>query len=277
MWCFTQIYKPPGDRMVLMTAQQWQFALLGAYEALDAPSEAVAPQSHPDDIAQLPVATVRGPLAASASSAGLGVSAQSKQSKSRSSSRRAARIDVNVRFGVHAGFQPYTRYDITRWGTIYVTRAVAEVDMELAAAVVWEAASFLFRLQLIELDRALASSLYIGHSGRSAVNRERAVMDVWGGRGIRPVWEMDVGCDPVTSCDWKIRLPCVKAMASLTDGWRGGPHLLWQDAFGQNQAAYEMFEASVFRLYALEYHALFGTCPVLPLSMPSVTRFVAYA
>ncbi|OBZ76622.1 hypothetical protein A0H81_03260 [Grifola frondosa] len=90
--------------------------------------------------------------------------------KNANAKRVADRVDINVRFGIHGGFPPYSADCAPAWGDVNITRQMLSADRTVFVGIVWELALFNFRLELIFLDRQLVPYFYNHSDQRLALH-----------------------------------------------------------------------------------------------------------
>ncbi|OBZ78745.1 hypothetical protein A0H81_01028 [Grifola frondosa] len=210
--------------MVLMTTQQWRIALEGKYFAIEYEHSHVEPESAKEHIIRLPPPPPqeKRPRQEGKMEAG-------QIMKNANAKRVADRVDINVRFGIHGGFPPYSADCAPAWGDVNITRQMLSADRTVFVGIVWELALFNFRLELIFLDRQLVPYFYNHSDQRLALRRERVIYEIWNSGGVRPMWTDDLKCDRLTSVLWDERREAVKQMAIVMKDWPDGQHLLWTD------------------------------------------------
>ncbi|OBZ76261.1 hypothetical protein A0H81_03029 [Grifola frondosa] len=263
IFCFQQILSPPAHRMVLMTTQQWRIALEGKYFAIEYEHSHVEPESAKEHIIRLPPPPPqeKRPRQEGKMEAG-------QIMKNANAKRVADRVDINVRFGIHGGFPPYSADCAPAWGDVNITRQMLSADRTVFVGIVWELALFNFRLELIFLDRQLVPYFYNHSDQRLALRRERVIYEIWNSGGVRPMWTDDLKCDRLTSVLWDERREAVKQMAIVMKDWPDGQHLLWTDQCSSDFDAYSKFETEVFTFYVEAFHGRFGRIPHVPLEQP---------
>lgn len=268
-WCFGEILSPSSQPYVLLTISQWKVALEGRYHAFELPVGPIQPTSSPADIARLPApppTAKRARLNEPASE--VSTSAAPGPSSTQAAKRLVDRIDIAVRFGIFGGHAVYTSRETPSWGRGVVARHTADTSLAIAECILWELSVFLFRLQLLALDRELAHSFYAASTPLEAARRERLVFKIWGGSGIRPLWEQKVECDPVNTLRWKTRLPCVRALGEVMMAWPDADACGWREAYDDDFEEFAEYERRMFMFYAKFYHGCHDTLPVLPFVAP---------
>lgn len=284
--CINQVLEPPPHAKVMMQAAEWRIALEGAYYAMVDDESTVRPQSTREDIERLPPSP-RGfkrlraepkPIKSNRSRAVAGSKdinqvqdngvMQRTKSTHAADRRYANRVDINVRFGVHLGFEPYTPDLVCQFGEKSITRLDADTDDKLAAMVLWELALFSFRIELLLLDRAIMAACWA--EGEDARVRERAVKMIWDTGSVRPQWEWDPSQDALTSPVWGVRMVRVRAFASVLRDWPRGEDLKWLDIHETDEAAFCEFEQRVYKFYALTFFAYRSRLPTLPICQPAI-------
>ncbi|KAI0037683.1 hypothetical protein FA95DRAFT_1613983 [Auriscalpium vulgare] len=254
-WCIAQTITAPDGGAVLLTGTQWRIALEGRYHQICRPEKGgIQPRSSPDEIARLPP----------------GPRAQKQARSSRPPDRRALRrtcdrIDINVRFGVTGGFQPYTENIQPTWGTQQVARADADVDKRIWAEVTWELAAMNFRLELMALDRLMNAAAYAEES-EGGKDRELEIMLIWEGDGqVRPTWDrrnITCGIDAPTPA---ARRSAFTRWARVLNVWPPARGMLPETPPGTQ----EEFEAQIAGFYCNQFHLTWGRFPSLPHAAPT--------
>ncbi|OBZ65235.1 hypothetical protein A0H81_14715 [Grifola frondosa] len=180
-WCLQQIFNPPKHGKVLMTKTQWKIALQGKYYAVDYSGCRRDPESPLCDIKRLPIA----PSPSKRPRIEPGGSVQGANSRRPYADHRMSdRVDINVRFGVYAGFLPYNREERFKWGGTSVDYNTIVSNNDIAVHVLWELSVLNFRFELLMLDRIEAPHRY--GTTAAQVQRESLVVEVWGGGDILP-------------------------------------------------------------------------------------------
>ncbi|KAI0039288.1 hypothetical protein FA95DRAFT_1612691 [Auriscalpium vulgare] len=256
-WCIAQTVRPPQGGRVVLTAGQWRVALEGRYYRIDIPADRdIRPQSSSVDIGKLPppppkTGTATGP----------------QRAPDRRTQRRAAdRVDVNVRFGVHGGFEPYREELQPLWGSRGLARAQADLDTRVWMEVTWELSCMNFRLELMALDRIMDPAAYSEESGWGTA-REEEVMLIWEGDGkVRPMWDRRaVVCGIESLADGR-RLGAFTRWARVLNSWPAANGKLPQTPEGTTQ---DLFEAHIARFYCFQFYSVSGRLPSFPLVAPS--------
>lgn len=281
MWCLLEVLCPSNHCMVLMTTSQWRIALEGRYYLPDNMVNCtVKPQSSSHDMARLPPwprktkkARLEPQVASNVTSAS---SVEVRKRKKALDRRVADRVDIGVRFLVHAGFAPYDDTTSPQWGRTFVTSKMAHEDKDLWAEVVWELSVANFRLELLQLDRKVVMGVYCYEDKRYAAQREGKICHIWATGGLSVDWERESRwVDRLVIEDWEARRGAVKVMAEVLCGWPGGSKLMWHKDYDSNFKAFTDFEHAVFLFYTVTFHKHCGRLPIMPLSQPkSLARHV---
>lgn len=133
---------------------------------------------------------------------------------------------------------------------------------------IWDAAELLFRFEIFALDSFLreaypqASALTAG----STLERRQMVCAVWQGNGFLPS-----GPSPLTSSEWRVREPAVRALAALVKTWPRTSVLEMPENF--EQASFEQFEREVWSAYAQTYTDYHWREAPFPCLYPNVLPF----
>lgn len=192
--------------------------------------------------------------------------------------RQARRIDVNVRFGVHAHFAPYNSAESFPWGSSNVSLEMATVDRVLQAEIVWELSVLNFRLEFLALDRLLRKDIYEHDDQRAAAERESALFAIWNSGGVSPMWEVSPeSIDPFSSRSIRNREDMIKRMANVLATWPGGESAFqlyqYQDHnvnghVHSSRGSFIDFEESVFRFYIQLFSKTLNRLPTVPFLQP---------
>ncbi|OBZ77567.1 hypothetical protein A0H81_01938 [Grifola frondosa] len=215
-------------------AAEWQsvdddpprrIALEGKYCAIPYRPSIVKPASTPAEIALLPQGPPADPIKQKRTretEAGV-VEAPVNCEEKRRYRRIVDRIDISVRFGVHAHFAPYQpELTVPSWGAFCVTRAVADKDSVLWAEVIWEIALMNFRLELLDVDRDLLPALYAQEDSSAAAACQHDLLGIWGIKGfLRPMWMETDRVDELSADDWEVRREAFVRWAHVMQGWPG--------------------------------------------------------
>ncbi|OBZ70778.1 hypothetical protein A0H81_09007 [Grifola frondosa] len=260
-WCLLQIYDPPDDRLVLMMKSQWAIALQGGYHYVKYKDSHFRPLSPVADIERLPprpsVNTSGFMNSGDSSKNETSVELETGEIKDSSPSHRHRngekknsrcqrqadsrlidRVDINVCFGVYAGFPPYVRDTIVRWNDMDVTYEMIASSKDIAAMVVSELSILNFCLDLLDLDRQMLPNLYIDPN--SAMEREDAIFEIWGGGGFQTIVDISSGCE---------RTKAVMLFGEIMQIWSGGDSLKCLDTFA-DPTKWDSFLAFEKRVYA---------------------------
>lgn len=267
-WCFDQVTRVGEQGSTPMTAYEWRAALDGLYYSIPYDPSVVKPKSTLADIQRLASAP---PPAKRQRTGPPGNSYKSKKNEKAQSRRLASTIDVNVRFGVHAGFDPYDPDQQVTWGKITLRSADIAVQPghTLLHEILWELSVANFRLELLELDRAILRVVYDHPDRAVAARRESLVCRVWRNGHLRPTWENTDQCDALSSVLWADRISAVKQLASVLSAWPGGDeYKTWNPKSAWDAFAFFEFEYGVFLFYARAFHRRYGRRPILPLLFP---------
>ncbi|KAH9950821.1 hypothetical protein B0H21DRAFT_818977 [Amylocystis lapponica] len=213
----------------------WRIALEGAYHAIAITPTGPQPLSSPKDIARLPPAPQP--------TKHLRTSDAPPSQNDRNRKRPRDRLDISVRFGVHAGIPPYTGDETPMWRAREVTRADADTDRRLAAEVVWELSVLLFQLELLDLDPELAPAS--GTARLTAADREFLLPALWSDeQTFYPAW-----------------MPAESQPCLYSPSWRTRKFVV--------EDVYLPFERRVLVFYMQSFHRVRGRMPTLPLVCPA--------
>ncbi|GBE86487.1 hypothetical protein SCP_0903660 [Sparassis crispa] len=179
-----------------MTASQWWTALEGTYYYVSYKHSSIQPKSSAEDISRL------APPPQSAKNACreymLKQGEVSRCCDKAADKHLTDRVNINVRFGVHATFLPYDPDNtLVQRGNTFVSRAIADQDKQLWAEVVWELSVLNFHLDLLDLDWTMAEAHYTHAIRNLAAQRKASICDIWNGIGVRPMWQEDIDYDPL--------------------------------------------------------------------------------
>ncbi|THH20520.1 hypothetical protein EUX98_g8568 [Antrodiella citrinella] len=211
-WCLGQAVNSPSHG-ALWAKTAWRNALDGLYYRVqDIPSDHWQPLSAAADIARLPP-HVNAPRShtrpthvsppTDSTSGNLSVeSAGGKKKRARKGPKsverseqrkRAERVDVNVRLGVHAEFTPWDPAEEVSWGRWKLSQDAVCGNSVLWREVLWELALVNFRLELLHVDRQLCPAVYADPT--QALMRSHQVISIWSSEGAvlpvsctKPVW-----------------------------------------------------------------------------------------
>ncbi|EMD38690.1 hypothetical protein CERSUDRAFT_94227 [Gelatoporia subvermispora B] len=196
-WCIKQVLVPPSDGKILMATTQWRIALEGKYVRTKYnPNASVLPKSHPADMAKLPPPSGEPPSSAVKRSRDEGEQddVHKPTTNPRHLKRYCDRLDISVRFNVHAGFTPHSSSASFTWGKERIDRARADSDRTLWAEIVWELSILDFRFELLDLDREMVPHIYLDLT--SALKREDLIKSVWSEQGEPGMGQSSL--DPLT-------------------------------------------------------------------------------
>ncbi|OBZ67224.1 hypothetical protein A0H81_13045 [Grifola frondosa] len=198
-----------------------------------------------------------------------GVEAPVKCEEKRRYRRIVDRIDISVRFGVHAHFAPYqAELTVPSWGTFCVTRATADKDSVLWAEVIWEVALMNFRLELLDVDRDLLPALYALEDSSTAAARQHELLEIWGMEGfLRPMWMQTDDMDDLSAADWEVRRQAFVRWARAMVQWPG-VELQWDANVLCDRREYDGFEQQVIAVYCRTFYAARSRLPTVPLARP---------
>ncbi|OBZ78481.1 hypothetical protein A0H81_01593 [Grifola frondosa] len=279
MYCLAQATDPPADGRVLMTTNQWRMALEGKYYALPYRSLVVQPVSLPTDIARLPSNPDVDPSTLKRTrELEDGETHEACSSGERRRFKRIAdRIDVNVRFGVHARFTPYqAALTMPSWGQLNVTRAVADMDRTLWGEVVWELTVMNFRLEFLDVDQDLLPALYAEEDTSHAARRQNDLKHIWSPHGyLRPMW-CTCRTDELGAMDWTVRRHAFVQWARAMEGWPSAC-LQCNEEDLQARDHYDAFECKVVEFYCRAFYQQRARLPTVPLVCPpSMVRHIIH-
>lgn len=265
LWCIKQVVETASHGMVLMSGNDWRTALEGAYYQVNIePIEGEDAERTSRRAAQLAL------LPKDPRSDGSPPPKRQKVDNAGGRERRrrlAARGEINVRFGLHAGFHPYDFSETSQWGSASISHEGMK-SSDLWAEVVWELSVLNFRLELLQLDRIHCPSLYIVADG--GFSRSQAIADVWGRDGLVSVqWTTARNVDLLSGSS-DVRTPALQRLATVLAEWPGGSHLRemcrkWPEVNS---------DRDIYLFYIRSAHAVFNRIPAIPLVQPrSMDRF----
>jgi hypothetical protein len=208
-----------------MSTQQWRFALEGTYYIVEDDTTRSILYANPILEAhanKLPI----HPPDPKRSRRTLGDSSTSRRTKRSkgqgpNNNRLADRLEVAICFGVHGGFDPYTKAETVRWGCIDLNAALILADRELLHKVVWELSVVNFRFEFLDLDRTILKAVYTYPDESLAAHREYIICNIWNNGSICPAWMDDPSPDPFSHGTWIEQVDAVKQMLSVISYWPG--------------------------------------------------------
>ena len=265
LWCFDQIRT---RERVLMSTKHWRIALEGAYYSI--PYDHLKLKAEigvsPEEIQRLP------PTPPDTKHRQLSEDPVRKNKTTTQHKRVADRIAINVRFGVYGGFRPYDPLVKQDWGkSEWDAKSISASGERILSEVVWELSVASFRLELMDIDRALLTTVYGYPDSSLAARRESQICQIWNYGWVRPAWENGER-DPLSSDDWTIRVRSLKQLAAVVSCWPDGSrfkkYALTSDMVMNEKAALEL-EYCVFLFYAETFHRLRGRRPILPRLQPA--------
>lgn len=255
-----------------MTSDEWKIALEGRYYLKPFNPDEVKPEAPSADIAQLPPAppapsdTLAQPI--------VGVlDAKATKKKAEAVKRLANRIDINVRFGVYAGFPPHDDSIVCQWGDTEISQAQASNNERLWNEVTWELSVMHFRLEFLDLDRQMVPAFYQATDTRISAERQAQVCRIWNSGGIRVMWHTaERERDPFSSSDFADAHKLVRQMAEVMFQWpldRVTKKMLEYPAGAFSAGpVFDAFRVTVFTIYAKSFYAANDRIPHIPLSQP---------
>lgn len=268
-WCFAQLLHPDEGRGILMSKFHWLVALEGKYYIISYDHVTVPMRVPKEDIAKLPSAppdTKRRRLEPSA---------QPKKIDTAQQNRLAARITVNVRFGVYAGFEPYDATKSFLWGKTSVSSGLlaSQSNAEIIREVAWELSVANFRAEFLDLDRLVLEDVYTNPDQSMAARREHVICNIWKNGFVRPMWETDLYCDPLSSPDWSSRVNAIRQMSKAISLWPDGSRFeSWDPQCGADANSFNDLEYEIFLFYSSTFHRYYGRRPILPVVQPPTLR-----
>ncbi|THH29461.1 hypothetical protein EUX98_g4727 [Antrodiella citrinella] len=225
VWCLNQALNS-ASHGVLWTKSCWRIAMDGEYyRILDIPAGDIQPLSSAADIAQLPVhirpaRTVPDvqPRKNKRLRKGTNTLVRGDQR------RRAERVDVNVRFGVHAQFKPHDESEAQEWGRWQLSQADVNEHTALWREIVWELSVVNFRLELFHVDRVLCPHIYADSA--QALLRSDQIISIWSSDGaVLPDWTRSLEVDLLNSSDDFEHGKALQRFAVCMSVWPGGSEM----------------------------------------------------
>lgn len=268
-WCFEQI---GTNEDILMTTNQWRVALEGKYYAKPYGHLKVDLWVSPEEIGRLPPPppdTKRRRVEEPAPTP-----KHKKNTETGQHRRAAAKLQIAVRFGLDGGFAPYDPDEKVEWGKESLdAKALSETHLDVIKEIVWEISVASFRLELLDIDRTLLSIVYAHPNPALAAHREAVICRIWNNGWVRPTWEDDVQCDPMSAHHWEDRVEATRKFAFAMSVWPNGEKFCTIDVADTNsEQAFTDFEYLVFLFYADTFHSLKGRRPILPMLRPPSMR-----
>ena len=268
-WCLQQVIHGEGSNhgMVLLTTPEWEIALNGNYTRIVDLPDAVRPKSSQHHIESLPVreGEYRKP------------STEKKKKDSPNQLRArarnlAARVDINVRFGVIAGFKSHDACQQNPWGKLLLTEASLKNNRVVFQEVVWELSILNFRLEVLHVDRIRCPHLYQGSD--HGLERSMQVARVWSEVDglVAPSWQHMAEVDDLSASDLSVRGKAWRRFAVVLADWshagwvmEGVPRSALESDVDQVSDFYQVLLVQFYLRYA---HTTLRRLPTLPLSCP---------
>ncbi|THH21305.1 hypothetical protein EUX98_g8418 [Antrodiella citrinella] len=278
LWCLRQILHGAQRGRVLMTREEWRMALDGNYyQLVDIDLTKCQAKASVEDICRLPVRAVqtkeRNRVEGDKPSKRRRV--DNNHNDRKFDKRLGTRLDINVRFGVHAGFPPLEDTDSNMWGGDEYTAQQLLGKGEVWAEIVWELSMVSFRLEVMQVDRALCADIYRTSDG--AWERTNAAAHVWSAEGwVAPPWTYKEVEDDLSSDNVRIRRGAITRFARLMSVWpsvdRTGTHSLQQLLATSADILDVSHAVAVFTFYIRSAHSILGRLPTIPLRKPSTIK-----
>ncbi|THH28251.1 hypothetical protein EUX98_g5937 [Antrodiella citrinella] len=278
-WCILQVMNGAQQGRVLMTREEWRIALDGNYyQLVDVDPEKCPFKASPAEIAELPLRPV--PLKERNRVEGDKASKRRRidnnHNDRRVDRRLGTRVDINVRFGVHAQFVPHEETSRHRWGGREYTLQQLSGKGVVWGEVVWELAVMSFRLELMQVDRALCSGIY-NNQADGAWHRTNMAAKIWSIEGwITPPWtyKMDEDCLATERMD--VRGRALARFARLMSVWPSldpnQMHPMQQLLATSPNTLDASHDVAIFSFYICSAHSILGRIPTFPLQMPPSVR-----
>ncbi|THH27108.1 hypothetical protein EUX98_g7084 [Antrodiella citrinella] len=273
-WCLRQVVNGASDGQVLMTNAEWRIALEGKYyQIVDIDPSHPQPSSAKQELAKLPLkpeAAVQEDRQVSKKPAA-GKQKDGNYKDRYAKDRLAMRADINVRFGVHAGFPPYSEDGRHKWGGEVLSYAQMAGNEGLRSEIVWELALTNFRVEVLHVDRELCPLLYSGPD--NGLERSVSVAHVWSRHGwVTPPWQYHQDEDCLSSTKAGVRGRALARFAHLMSRWP--PMEPGDEALTVKWAPepYELSEneaSTVLSFYIRAAHSVLGRLPTIPLVLPA--------
>ena len=181
------------------------------------------------------------------------------------------RVDINVRFGVHAGLSPYVPdiQPLPRWMGEPVDRRRAATDTKLWGGIVWELGYMNFRMELLTLDMEIMPDLYKPEMF-TVRNRQDDIMHIW--NDLYVVWEkpgVNDAQDRLTADHWWDRQIGMGLFHSILNTWPiVEPRLSPWDGRKETRDGFDKLEQETVLYYCRRFHAIRGQLPTLLLARP---------
>lgn len=277
LWCIMQVVAPPTDGKVLMSTMQWRIALEGKYFRVPFDwAASVQPKSRIEDIKKLPEAPDAPPSTAvkrvreGGEPFAVEPPAVRKPTTNRKNLKRLAdRIDISVRFNVHAGFLPYSdALPEPTWGAESIPRARADTDKTLWAEIVWELSVLGFRFELLDLDREMVPDQYADPA--KAAEREDAIKGIWSEQGeLLPQLDGRLESDLMSLSSWQDRRIAFVNWAAVILDWPVDKRSIsLADVDVSQPDVYGEWELEVLVFYCRLFFQRRGRLPTVPLMPP---------
>lgn len=187
---------------------------------------------------------------------------QRKSQAARKQRNLADRQDINVRFGVHAGFPPYDPTVSVSVPFMGTSVRLVDIDKRIWGSVAWEISVIQSHLEFLDLELQLLPELYLSFSNQDeAMARVSRITSMWGE-------EFDLSAnaeEKVTSLDWSIRSLAIKDMAAVMRLWPKGRESLPSPA----EEVTADYEVKVIDFYLMTFNRAYGRLPTIPLVKPS--------
>lgn len=253
-----------------MTTDEWKVALEGDYTQIATPpAGGLQAKSSPADLDRLPLSTKLPKLR------DLSREDEKKRKHRRTDTnstgrkqieKLSIRADINVRFGVHAGFGPYDPTSSHMWGSLQVSAKDVIDNERLWKEVVWELSVLNFRLELFAIDRELFRAGYAG--GDRGAERSRLIIKIWSSKGwVVPPWTKSGMVDDLCEDDDGLRKAAVGRLANVMECWPGGESMARLRCGGSQFSDAE--ERETFAFYVNSAHPILHCVPTVPMQIPA--------
>ncbi|THH21517.1 hypothetical protein EUX98_g8364 [Antrodiella citrinella] len=271
IWCLNQALNS-ASHGALWTKSCWRVAMDGEYYRIqDIPATDIQPLSSASDIAELPV-HIRPPRPVAD-----GKTRKNKRLRQGNNAlvraeqrRRAERVDVNVRFGVHAKFVPHDESEEQEWGRWKLSQGKVTGNTALWCEVVWELSVANFRLELLHVDRVLCPHIYTDST--QALLRSNKIISIWSSDGaVLPDWTRSLEVDLLNSSDDNQHGTALKRFADCMSIWPGGSemtNLLAKYVWPKGSVLDRRDNQPIFMFYLRSAHPVLKRLPTIPLAAP---------
>ncbi|THH20708.1 hypothetical protein EUX98_g8536 [Antrodiella citrinella] len=193
--------------------------------------------------------------------------------------RRAERVDVNVRFGVHAQFKPHDESETQEWGRWQLSQADVNEHTALWHEIVWELSVVNFRLELFHVDRVLCPHIYADSA--QALLRSDQIISIWSSDGaVLPDWTCSLEVDLLNSSDDFKHGKALQRFAVCMSVWPGGSemtNLLSKYVWPSGRILYRHNNQHIFMFYLRSAHGVLKRLPTIPLAVPDTLEAHYYA